>query len=141
MRLIFVDDQERMQFSLSFCKNIICPPALDTPSHKLAYATSLYTKMVGFEIDEKWGYVRVLSFTLTFFNNLIALSKSKIVEFLFIEILESRTSKQMSGCVCVATQFIWPIMLRSFCFYFSFKWRNFWYWQLMGISTNSIEFM
>ena len=41
-----------------------------------------------------------------FFNNVIALSKSKMVEFLFIEILESRTSKQMSGCVCVSTQFI-----------------------------------
>ena len=32
--LICVNDQERMQFLLLFCKNIICPPALDTPSHK-----------------------------------------------------------------------------------------------------------
>ena len=31
IRVIFVDDQERMQFLL-FCKNIY-PPALDPPSH------------------------------------------------------------------------------------------------------------
>ena len=32
--LICVSDQERMQFLLLFCKNIICLPALDTPSYK-----------------------------------------------------------------------------------------------------------
>ena len=48
IRLILVDYQERIQFSLLFC-----PPAVDTPSHKLAYAASGYKKMFGFEIDEK----------------------------------------------------------------------------------------
>ena len=38
--LIFVDQQERIQFSLFFCKNI-CLPALDTLLHKLAYAASM----------------------------------------------------------------------------------------------------
>ena len=53
--------------------------------------------MVGFEINKKSGCIRVLLFTLTFFNNVIALGKSKIVEFLFIEILKSRTFKHMSA--------------------------------------------
>ena len=51
IHLIFVDDQEKNAILL-FCKNI-CPPALDTSSHKLAYAASVYTTMVGFEIDQK----------------------------------------------------------------------------------------
>ena len=46
VRLILVNDQERMQFLLLFCRSIICPPALDTLSHKLVYAASGYTKMV-----------------------------------------------------------------------------------------------
>ena len=46
VRLILVSDQERMQFLLLFCRSIICPPALDTLSHKLVYAASGYTKMV-----------------------------------------------------------------------------------------------
>ena len=61
------------------------------------YAASVYTKMVGFEVNKKSGCIRVLLFTLTFFINLIALGKSKIVEFLFIEILKSRTLKHMSA--------------------------------------------
>ena len=105
IHLIFVDDQEKNAILLLFCKNI-CPPALDTSSHKLAYAASVYTTMVGFEIDEKMRINQSAFVYYNFFSNLIALSKSKIVEFLFIEILQPRTSKQMSGCVCVATQFI-----------------------------------
>ena len=66
----------------------------------------MYTKMVGFEIDEKLGYFRVPFFTVTFFNNLRALSKSKIVEVLFIEILKSRTPKPISGYIFVVIQFI-----------------------------------